>query len=110
VELAFYAPYSSDIDVVRSLKRFAALALLLADRPAPPSPGEILRFPGEVGSYAFAGYLVLGAHEPVPVPLPEHRVLIGLTRSEVTHDASALRTALHARAGGNPWLTRPSAA
>jgi len=106
-ELVLYVRRAAcpDADVVRALKRFAGLALLIMERVEPVKMGEVLKVPGEIGSVPLGGYLAVEPAEPGPVPFHGHVVLIGLPRRVLSGEPAAIRAALTADGGGRLWLT-----
>lgn len=106
-ELVFYGARAAfaEADVVRTLRRFAAMALLLFERAEPVRAGDLLKFAGELGTTPLGGYLALEPNEPAIVPVGEHLVLFGLQRRDLTEAPEALRAALVARHGGVPYVT-----
>jgi hypothetical protein len=106
-ELVLYVKRSAcpDADIVRALKRFAALALIVLERLEPVKLGELLKVPGEVGAVPLGGYLAVEPNEPGDVPFGARFVLIGLPRRALTGDAATIRAGLVAESGGAPWLT-----
>ncbi len=105
-ELVLYVRRSAcpDDAVVRALKRFAALSVVVLERQEPVRVGELLKVPGEIGNVPLGGYLAFEANEPEPVPFGPHLVLVGVPRRRMTQDPAALRASL-VGAGGAPYLT-----
>jgi len=106
-ELVYYGPRAAfaEADVVRTLRRFATMALLLFERAEPVQAGEVLKFAGELGAKPLAAYLALEPNEPAIVPVGEHLVLFGLQRRDLSESPAALLAALVARHGGVPYVT-----
>jgi hypothetical protein len=80
----------ADAAVVPALKRFTALALMLAERDVPVVSGELLATPGTFGTVSVGGFVVVEA----PAPLaPVGFVLVGIARGRDLAQAAEARPA-----------------